>query len=114
MTSDQIVAVIALSTFGVTTVGITVAMFVLNRRSPNRRTIRQAWAQASKSERWLWVMPCVGLPGFLWNAFRPDDLPRPVSSLITLALIVALLVPLAGFGRAWRQERRAARGDRNA
>lgn len=113
MTSDQIIAVIALSTLAVATVTITAVVVVLNRRSPNRRTMRQAWTEASTVQRCLVALQCVALLGLAWNAFRPDDLPRPYGSLIALALIVTLSVPLAGLGRAWRQQRQDHRGHRD-
>lgn len=112
MSSDQIVAVIALSTLGMATVGITVALVVLNRRSPNRRPIRQVWAEASEMERWQWSLPGANLVIGLWHLIRPE-LPDPYGVLVLIVLTVAVIVPVVGLLRAWRRERRARRGDRD-
>ncbi|MFC7341655.1 hypothetical protein [Saccharopolyspora griseoalba] len=112
MSRDQIVAVIALSTFGLFLVGLTVFAVVRAWRSPNRRPMRQAWAEATQPKRWEWSGKLLWFPAMLVGGFpwSPDLVRLAGYSAATLIAIVTG----SGYVLARRRERRAAPGDRDA
>lgn len=112
MSRDHIVAVIALSILGLFLVGFTVFAAVLTWRSPSRRPMRQAWAEATQPKRWEWSGKLLWFPAMLVGGFplNPDLVRLTGYGAATLIMIVTGI----GYVLARRRERRAAPGDRHA
>lgn len=98
----QVAVIIGTVILVVVLAGIPIVGVVAWHRQPNRRPIRQAWAEAPHSQRWDWSVRLLHFP-FLFVLNIPLW-PPSIRATGLGAMITLLIVGGTGYSRARRRE----------